>query len=710
MRTTPPSITDCTSSRLAPALDHALDPALDTALRCAAAGIPVLPDRPGTKAAVLAWEIQPTAWPAGVPWVPKPPTADRDTVLEYSRISRRYLARRGDHRPCNWGAWLSGSGIVVLDLDHATPADLVALGDAGVPLAAAVTSGRDPAPGLAPPRHAWCAYSGPPIPFALHSPDGRRIGEVKSSGQVILPGSIHASGRTYSADDGWDPAELPELPERAAAAIRAWHAAAHQAAAGVPSGTPARAIGRTSPAGRRDLPAIIPDGSRGEAVFRALCGDRARGADDHQVADRAAEMNARCAPPMDAARVAGIVASVCRYSPGVLADETEHPPAPGFADAIRRAAEWNNTGALAASWPRSWRTGSIVLAAVIERAAVVGSTTVHPGITGLCVATGFGRPTIARWLGRLADAGLVELTPPAPAAPGQHPRAASIDLAGLMDRTEHVTGSGCGVVGGCSAKSISLAPARHDAAIHPASAHRRGVDADTGEVLDVPRAGAVGEAWAALPASKRGGVARGVLGAAVLGALAELGEATAAELAALVGCGWRTASRHLVAAAGAGIVQTTGTRSDGGRPAAVFGLAVDRQHALGTGGTLCRALVERRREQGEAVRAWYEQRRQRHAVDVGGIPDGSSIPPTANKGGQPVAVLDPSGINSTSTRRPYARPVLRVLPAKFRPTGDPSVIPCPACGRARSRAADWATVPCPYCKTMAAALVWAVAS
>lgn len=108
-----------------------------------------------------------------------------------------------------WGLLLDGSGIAVLDLDH-VPAILKVLDQTAPPTGPTVATRR----GL----QVYMTLDGNRRESVLKgrtvfcTPDGKQVGELKTTGFVVLPGSKHPKGGRYSWVAGLAMGEVPLLP------------------------------------------------------------------------------------------------------------------------------------------------------------------------------------------------------------------------------------------------------------------------------------------------------------------------------------------------------------------------------------------------------------------------------------------------------------------------------------------------------------------
>jgi hypothetical protein len=120
-------------------------------------------------------------------------------------------------------------------------------------------------------------------------------------GYIIVPPSLHASGKQYA----WEVAHHPD--DVALAPMPTWLLALCQEAT------------------RREAPSageLIPHGRRNQTLFQLGCGFRARGCTEAVILAALREMNAtQCQPPLDDAEVATITASCAKYEAGPAREE-----------------------------------------------------------------------------------------------------------------------------------------------------------------------------------------------------------------------------------------------------------------------------------------------------------------------------------------------------------------------------------------------------
>jgi hypothetical protein len=128
-------------------------------------------------------------------------------------------------------------------------------------------------------------------------------------GYVIVPPSLHASGRRYAWEINHHPDDTPLAP------MPPWLVALCQETK------------RTDPVSA-DAP--IPQGRRNDTLFRIGCSLRARGLSEAAILGALAAINTTlCQPPLAEADVARLAASCARYAPGARpAPRAQGPPAP----------------------------------------------------------------------------------------------------------------------------------------------------------------------------------------------------------------------------------------------------------------------------------------------------------------------------------------------------------------------------------------------
>jgi putative DNA primase/helicase len=148
-------------------------------------------------------------------------------------------------------------------------------------------------------RHLLFAHPGRPVPSRAGAL-GPGLDVRGDGGYIVAPPSRHRSGRRYKWEVSSHPAEvaLPPAP--------AWLVEEATALGHAPSGLPAPR-----------LDDVIPEGRRNAMLTSLAGGMRKRGMRSEEIEAALAAVNARrCAPPLAAAEVRAIAASVGRYAPG----------------------------------------------------------------------------------------------------------------------------------------------------------------------------------------------------------------------------------------------------------------------------------------------------------------------------------------------------------------------------------------------------------
>ena len=151
-------------------------------------------------------------------------------------------------------------------------------------------------------------------------------------GYVIVPPSLHASGKRYA----WELNHLPE--ETALAPMPAWLLALCQ------DTTRREFVSAGEP---------IPRGKRNQTLFQLGCAMRARGFNEAAIAGALTAINAtQCQPPLDTAEVATIAASCAQYDTGQAGEApyqqrygtTQGPHPPGPMPIVESSVPWPQLG------------------------------------------------------------------------------------------------------------------------------------------------------------------------------------------------------------------------------------------------------------------------------------------------------------------------------------------------------------------------------
>jgi len=254
----------------------------------------------------------------------KRPMANADYDLEADALGGFTLATRVPDVVAGWwrrwpdaniGCRPGPSGFVVLDLDGPDgEAAAQRLGLLAEPTLEVATGREDGG------RHRWYRHPGGHVGNASLAP---KLDVRADTGYVVLPPSVHPSGRPYRWLGKLD--HVADLPAAAVDLLR-------QSGAGSRPGLPAA----------RDIPALeaIPIGGRNTALAAYAGRLLAKGHPDAEVAELCLALNAaKCRPPLEAAEVRAIVASVGRKEQRKPARVTttgtvlttadpRHPPAP----------------------------------------------------------------------------------------------------------------------------------------------------------------------------------------------------------------------------------------------------------------------------------------------------------------------------------------------------------------------------------------------
>jgi len=541
----------------------ASDSALPTALAHAALGVAVLPVKARGKAPLTRHGVDDA-------------TTDEETIRQWAR---RWPG-------CNWGARCDADRIVI-DADKPEALDLIRALD--LPEAPTVYTARG--------RHLVYRYSGE-LPAKLRNEAGDVVGDVKRNGYVLLPGSIHPSGKMYRVGPGYS-AFGPELPERCARLLRELDQGTRPELPPMPEGdTPEewKAYGVTLLSALAADVSNTPEGGRNDALNWATF--------------RLAQHSASCGIARDTARTAIVAAAkstglpkreIARTFAGSWAAGIAQPVAPkarrDVSAEVEAARAFVSSHTFAKALGRAWRSCRTVTVKMLDVAEQRGSLTIAPGVDHLVILTGLPERTVRRALARMAEAELIAQVEVGGFRQDKRGRlrgyATRWALNGLSDQLTTLQTISCTPDRAVtySERVGAPGPAECDAAVHP---------------MSVAFGGPVAEAWSALERPEA--AARGQLGADVVEALARRGEATATELAEDVGCEPRTARKHLSTNEA---VEVAGQRKTGGRPVTVYRLSLPREEALGIEGPVCKALAAKRRKEGERRRAALRSRIRR---------------------------------------------------------------------------------------------------
>lgn len=198
------------------------------------------------------------------------------------------------HHDCNWGVETGpDSGVFVLDVDgEAGRASLAALEAKHGPLPATLTSrtGREDGG-----EHRWFNYSSDREIRGNAGKLGRGLDVRGAGGYVIVPPSIHESGREYQWAD----------PEQPIADAPIWLLDLLRMEGRMDYNPPSAHI------------RILAEGQRNDALFRFGCAMRRRGATQDEIERRLLQKNEReCKPPLGTDEVLKIAASAARYAQG----------------------------------------------------------------------------------------------------------------------------------------------------------------------------------------------------------------------------------------------------------------------------------------------------------------------------------------------------------------------------------------------------------
>ena len=138
----------------------------------------------------------------------------------------------------------------------------------------------------------------------------RHLDTKGDGGMVVAPPSMHASGNAYTWIDERRPAQAPAwLLERLFASKRKTRpGSVHPVPSPRPTGSPTPAL---------DLLSGVREHTRNEALFRAACSDRGRGAGADAIRDGCLAAAKRCLPPYPPQAARKVAESVVRrYPPG----------------------------------------------------------------------------------------------------------------------------------------------------------------------------------------------------------------------------------------------------------------------------------------------------------------------------------------------------------------------------------------------------------
>ena len=198
-----------------------------------------------------------------------------------------------EHPGCNWGvATGPASGVFVLDVDgKAGRASLAALEAECGPLPVTLKSVTGRQDGG---EHRWFKYPADREVRGRVGKLGTGLDIRGAGGLVIVPPSVHKSGRPYQ----WDAPQYPiaDAPN--------WLLERLSDTTAKPHKTPAER-------------SILPVGQRNDGLTRYAGALRRKGADLHELERRLLEANTRrCQPPLEDDEVLGIAASVVRYPVG----------------------------------------------------------------------------------------------------------------------------------------------------------------------------------------------------------------------------------------------------------------------------------------------------------------------------------------------------------------------------------------------------------